>query len=51
MFAVLYNYLYDKDDDDLPPGLLKNNPLLWEGEDPTMEEENTVLDHQLDKLK
>jgi len=50
-FAVSDNYLYDDDDDDVPPGLLRNDPSLWEGEDPTLEEENAELNRQLDELE
>jgi len=50
-FAVSNNNLYDEDDDDLPPGLLRNDPSLWEGEDPTLEEENAELNRQLDELE
>ena len=50
-YAVSDNYLYDDDDDELPPGLLRNDPSLWEGEDPTLEEENAELNRQLDELE
>lgn len=49
-FAVPDNYLYD-DDDELPEGMLRNDPSLWEGEDLTLEEENAELDRQLDELE
>ena len=46
-FAVEDNYLYDDDDEDqMSPGLLRNDPSLWMGEDPTLEEENAELDKQ-----
>ena len=52
-FAVEDNYLYDDEDEDdmiKVAGLLrKNDPSLWEGEDPTLEEENAELDKQLDE--
>lgn len=49
-FAVEDNYLYDDDDEDqMSPGLLRNDPSLWMGEDPTLEEENAELDKQLDE--
>ena len=46
------NYLYDDDDDEtMPGGSLRNDPSLWEGEDPTLEEENAELNRQLDELE
>lgn len=51
-FAVSDNYLYDDDGDDEPStGILRNDPSLWEGEDPTLEEENAELNRQLDDLE
>lgn len=51
-FAVSDNYLYDEDEEEMPPGILRrNDPSLWEGEDPTLEEENAELDRQLDELE
>jgi xanthine phosphoribosyltransferase len=51
-FAVEDNYLYDDEDEDemmKAAGLLRNDPSLWQGEDPTLEEENAELDKQLDE--
>ena len=48
-FAVEDNYLYDDDDDDYKSGLSRNDPTLWQGEDPSLEEENAELDKQLDE--
>lgn len=51
-FAVEDNYLYDDEDEDemmKSAGLLRNDPSLWQGEDPTLEEENAELDKQLDE--
>ena len=50
-FAVSDNYLYDEDDESMPPGILRNDPSLWEGEDLTIEEENAELNRQLDELE
>ncbi|KAL7543326.1 hypothetical protein ACHAXR_012678 [Thalassiosira sp. AJA248-18] len=56
-FAVSDNYLFDIDKDDgdddemRPKGLLRNDPSLWEGEDPTLEEENAELNRQLEELE
>jgi len=50
-FAVSDNYLYDDDDDEMPLGYLRNDPSLWEGEDPTLEEEDAELNRQLDELE
>lgn len=49
-YAVSDNYLYD-DDEELPQGFYRNDPSLWQGEDPTLEEENAELDRQLDELE
>lgn len=51
-FAAEDNYLYDDEDEDemmKSAGLLRNDPSLWQGEDPTLEEENAELDKQLDE--
>ena len=51
-FAVEDNYLYDDEDEDemmKSAGLLRNDPSLWQGEDPTLEEEMAELDKQLDE--
>jgi len=51
-FAVEDNYLYDDEDEDemmKSARLLRNDPSLWQGEDPTLEEENAELDKQLDE--
>lgn len=50
-FAVEDNFLYDDEDDDemmMMKSQLRNDPSLWQGEDPTLEEENTELNKQLD---
>ena len=46
-FAVSNNYLYDDDDEDAPPGMPRNDPSLWEGDDPTLKEENAELNRQI----
>mmetsp|Transcript_29951 Transcript_29951/g.59902 ORF Transcript_29951/g.59902 Transcript_29951/m.59902 type:complete len:773 (-) Transcript_29951:79-2397(-) len=54
-YAVSDNFLYDDDDEELwkkaKLGDLKNDLSMWEGEDPTLEEENAELNRQLDELE
>lgn len=52
--AVSDNYLFNDEDDEeqsLKAMRLRNDPSLWQGEDPTLEEENAELDKQLDELE
>mmetsp|Transcript_6663 Transcript_6663/g.15109 ORF Transcript_6663/g.15109 Transcript_6663/m.15109 type:complete len:799 (+) Transcript_6663:59-2455(+) len=51
VFAVSNNFLYNDDDDEMSSGMLRNDPSLWEGEDPTLEEENAELNRQIDELE
>ena len=50
-YAVSNNYLYDEDEEEEALNALgiRNDPSLWEGEDPTIEEENAELERQLDE--
>jgi hypothetical protein len=50
-YAVSDNYLYDEDDEEeeLRAMGIRNDMSLWEGDDPTLEEENAELERQLDE--
>jgi len=52
LYAVSDNYLYNDDEDEetlKSLGILRNDMSLWEGDDPTLEEENAELERQLDE--
>eukprot|EP00804_Cyclotella_cryptica_P029218 CCRYP_011657-RB/>CCRYP_011657-RB protein AED:0.05 eAED:0.05 QI:284/1/1/1/1/1/2/1084/658 len=51
-FAVSDNFLYNDEEEEeaaLRAMGLRNDPKLWEGDDPTIEEENAELERQLDE--
>jgi hypothetical protein len=51
VYAVSDNYLYDEDEEEeaLKAMGIRNDMSLWEGDDPTLEEENAELERQLDE--
>ncbi|KAL7489384.1 hypothetical protein ACHAW6_014979 [Cyclotella cf. meneghiniana] len=51
-YAVSDNFLYNDEEEEeaaLRAMGLRNDPKLWEGDDPTIEEENAELERQLDE--
>ena len=51
-FAVSDNFLYDDEEEEMMNHMMPQNDMsLWEGEEPTLDEERAELDRQLDELE
>lgn len=50
-FAVPDNFLYDDEEEEMSQMMPQNDMSLWEGEEPTLDEERAELDRQLDELE
>ena len=51
-FAVSDNFLYDDEEEEMMSQMMPQNDMsLWEGEEPTLDEERAELDRQLDELE